>query len=70
MVRPSSVKDFRVTKILKEIKLERVWGDLESKKCFQRQSFIKYFRPTLVFLCNSALPEKFNFCFLRLFFWY
>ena len=44
------MKDLRVTKIVKEIKFEGVWGDLESKKCFQRQSFTKYLRVTLVFM--------------------
>ena len=31
------VKGFRVAKIIKEYKFERVWGELESKKCFQKQ---------------------------------
>ena len=29
----------RVTKIVKEIKFEGVWGKLEAKKCFERQPF-------------------------------
>ena len=29
------------------------------------QSFTKYLRLTLVFIWNSALREKFNFCFLK-----
>ena len=33
----SSVQGLRVTKIVKEIKFEGVWGELESKRCFQRQ---------------------------------
>ena len=49
------MKDLRVTKIVKEIKFERVWGELEVKKYFQRQSFIKYFRLTL---CEIANYEK------------
>ena len=44
-----SVKDPRVTNIVKEIKLEGVWGVLESKTGFQRQSLTKYLRLTLVF---------------------
>ena len=56
-----------VTKIGKEIKFEGVWGDLEAKKCFQRQSFTKYLRLTLVFMWISALREKFNFCLSRVF---
>ena len=35
----------------------------KQKKCFQRQSFTKYFRLTIVFMRNSALREKFNFFF-------
>ena len=31
------------------------------------QSFKKYMRQTLVFMWNSALREKLNFCFLRVF---
>ena len=31
------------------------------------QSFIKYLRLTLVFMPNSALREKINFCFSRAF---
>ena len=42
------MKGFRVTKIVKEIKFEEVWGEFEAKKCFQRHSFTKYFRLTLV----------------------
>ena len=32
------------------------------------QSFTKYDRRILVFMWNSALREKFDFCFLRYFF--
>ena len=31
------------------------------------QSFTRYFRLTPVFVTNSALREKFNFCFSRVF---
>ena len=31
------------------------------------QSCTKYLRLTLVFMCNSALREKFNSCFSRVF---
>ena len=61
------MKDFRVTKIVKEIKVERVWGELEAKNCFQKQPFTKYSRLTLVFMGKSALREKFSFCFSRVF---
>ena len=59
------MKDLRVTTIVKEIKLEGVWGELEPKLGFQRQSFPKYLRLTLVFTWNSALREKFSFYFSR-----
>ena len=60
-------KSFTVTKIVKEIKFEGIWGKLEAKKCFQRQSCPKYLRVPLVFMWNSALREKFSFCFLGVF---
>ena len=44
------MEGFRVTKIVKEIKFEEVWGDLEAKNCFQIQSFTKYSRLTPVFM--------------------
>ena len=44
------VKGLKVTKIVKEIKLEEVWGELEARNCFQRQSFTKYLAQTVVFL--------------------
>ena len=63
----NSMSGLRVTKIVKEIKFKGVWGELESKKGFQRKPFTKYLRLTLVFRWNSALPEKFNFYFSRVF---
>ena len=44
-------------KIVKQIKFERVWDELEAKNCFQRQLFTKYLRQTLalVFLLLSVL---------------
>ena len=36
--------------IVNEIKFEGVWGELEAKNCFQKQSFSKYLRQTLVFM--------------------
>ena len=48
----SYINDFRVTKIFKQIKLERVWGKLEAKSCFRRRPFTRW---------NSALREKLNF---------
>ena len=40
----NSVKDLRITKIAKEIKFERVFGKLESKQSFKRESDTKYLR--------------------------
>ena len=57
------VKGLRVTKNVKQIKLEGVCGRLEAKNCFQRQPFTKYLRETLFFVRNSALQEKFIFFF-------
>ena len=44
------MKGLRVTKIIKEIKFERVSGELEANKYFPRQSFTKYLRPSQVFI--------------------
>ena len=44
-----------------------VWGELETKNCFQRQSFTKYLRQTLFFMWNSTIREKFSFYFSRVF---
>ena len=44
------MKVLRFTKIVKEVKLKEVWGELESEKGFQRQSFKKYLTLTLVFI--------------------
>ena len=55
------MKGLRVTKIVKKIKFEGVWSELESKRGFKRQSFTKYLRLTLVFIGISALREKLDF---------
>ena len=34
----------------KESMFDGVWGGVEGKKCFQRQSFTKYLRLNLVFM--------------------
>ena len=45
------MKGIRVTKIFKEIKLKRVWTELEAKKKgFRRQSFTTYMRLTIDFM--------------------
>ena len=63
----NSIKALRVTKIVKEIKFEEVWGKLKSKKGFQIQSFTKYLRLTLVFLeivhYGKSLTSVFQECF-------
>ena len=57
-----------VTKIVKKkIMFEGVVGELEAKKCFQRQSFTKYLTLTLVSMGNRTLRKKFNFCFSKAF---
>ena len=66
----TSVKDLTITKIVEQITSERVWGKLDSKQSFPIQSFTKYFRPIVVSKWNSALPQKFNFCFSKDFYWY
>ena len=38
------------TQITKGIKFKRVWGELESKKCFKRQPVTKYLRLTVDFM--------------------
>ena len=52
------MKGFRLTKNVKEIKFEGVLDELGAKGCFQRQSFTKYLRLTVVFMRNSALGGK------------
>ena len=39
-----------LTRIIKNIKIEGEWGGLEAKNCFQRQSWKKYIRQTLVLM--------------------
>ena len=51
------VKGLRVTKVVKQIKFEWVWGRVRRKKLLPRKSFTKY----MDFMWNSALREKFNF---------
>ena len=48
MLGKNCVKNFRVTKIVKQIKFEEVWGNSEARNCFQKQSFTKYLRQTIV----------------------
>ena len=48
-------------KYSKKLSLKGVWIELESKTCFQRQSFKKYLRLTLVYMRNSTQREMSNF---------
>ena len=48
------LKALESPKLSKKVKFEGVWGELGTKKCFQRQS-------------NRALREKFSFCFSKVF---
>ena len=41
---------FRITKIVTKIKFEELWGELERKNSFQRQSLPKYLRLTLALM--------------------
>ena len=59
------MKDLRITKTLKEIGFEEVGDESPEKNRFQRQSFTKYLRLTLVFMLNSVLRKKFSFCFSK-----
>ena len=49
---------------VKGLRVPKIWGELEAKQCFQRESCTKYLRQTLGFIWNSILREKFNFYFL------
>ena len=60
-------KGLRVTKIMKQIEFEGAWDELEAISCFQRQSWPKYIRQTLVLVWNSAFWEKFNCNFWTVF---
>ena len=62
------VKGIRVTKIFREISFQGVLGKLQEKIVYGgNHSFTGYVRLTLIFVWNSALREKFNFCFSRYF---
>ena len=47
---------------------EGVWGNVDSKAGFQRQSVTKNMRLTLFFTWNSALQDKFSLSFFVYFF--
>ena len=54
-------KTLGVSKILKQIKFESTYKELETKSCFKRESWQNYLRQNLVLMSISALPEKFSF---------
>ena len=57
------MQSLRVTKMDKGSKFEWFWRGIIIKKSFQRQSFAKYIRLTLIFMSSRAPREKFNFYF-------
>ena len=54
-------KTLGVSKILKQIKFESTYKELETKSCFKRESWQNYLRQILVLMSISALREKFSF---------
>ena len=52
------MKGLRVATIVNEIMFQGVFGKLEAKICFQKQSFTKYLRQTLVLLYEIAKYGK------------
>ena len=55
------VKNLILTKIVLQIKFEGEWGKLEAENCFQRESWTKYMKQTLVLIRNNTLRESFDF---------
>ena len=54
-------------KIVKQIKFKGVWGRVRKKNCLMIESWTKFLRQTLFFMCNRKLQEKFNFYFSKAF---
>ena len=61
------MEGLRGTKIVKQIKFEGVWGELEGKYCFQRQSWPKYMRQTFSVSVKEHDTGKVQFQFLNSF---
>ena len=61
------LKALELQKLSNKSSLKEPGGELEAKNCFQKQSWTKYMRQTLAFMCSSALQEKFNFYFSGVF---
>ena len=54
--------------IVWKVRSKQVRSKLEANKCFQKQSFTKYLRETLVLLCEIAKYEKVFIYIFRQFF--
>ena len=54
------MEGLRDSKIFNENKQEGIWDKLEVKQCFQRESFIKYLRVTLVFIAKLSAFQGFT----------
>ena len=52
------VKSLRFTKIVKKVKLEGVWGEIEAKKCLRRQLFTKVFETSSTFQVKKRTTGK------------
>ena len=59
------MKGLRVTKIVKEIKFERIWDEPGAKKYSQRQSLTKYWRLTLGFHVKQRTTGKVEYLFFK-----
>ena len=53
--------DLRLTKIVKQVKFEGFWSELEARKCFQTQSSRKNLRQAPVFMWNGGLRVRVSF---------
>ena len=49
------MKGITVTKTLKEIKFEGIWGEQEAKKCYQKQQFTKHWNDSLLSSFSSKI---------------
>ena len=47
--------------IVPQMNFEGEWGKLEAENCFQRESWTKYMKQTLVLIRKNALRESFDF---------
>ena len=61
----SCVKSLTFPKIFKEVIFERVSTELETRKCFERESFRKYYRWTNVFYVKERATGKVSLSFFK-----